>query len=255
MTTPSAPPPLLEVSDLSVRFATAAGRVAAVRNVSFTLGAGEVLGIVGESGSGKTSLAKAILGLGPRSSGTVMLEGQPLFSSQASMLAQRKAIQPVFQDAGGALDPLWSVQQSLEEPLRLHGLASSPDRVAALLHLVQLDPTLLTRRPHQLSAGQRQRVNIARALAVEPRLLVLDEPVSSLDVSVQAQVLNLLTRLKVERHLTLLFISHALDVVAHVADRIGVMHQGQLVELASTDQLLREPAHAVTRQLLAAGLQ
>ncbi len=209
---------LLTATDVSVHF----GGKDAVRNVSLTLSSGEVLGIVGDSGAGKSSLAKALVGLVPLASGQVLIEGQPV--AQA-----RRLIQPVFQDASSALDPHWSIGRSLDEPMAIHHLPGRAARVAALLESVQLSPSLSTRRPHELSAGQRQRVNLARALALEPKVLVLDEPVSALDVSVQAQVLNLLNQLKAERHLSLIFISHDLDVVRYLADRIKVMRAGQFV--------------------------
>ena len=209
---------LLEATDVSVRFE---GRDA-VRNVSLTLSSGEVLGIVGDSGAGKSSLAKALVGLVPLTSGRVLVEGRPVARA-------RRLIQPVFQDASSALDPHWSIGRSLDEPMAIHRMPGRRERVAALLESVQLSASLSTRRPHELSAGQRQRVNLARALALEPKVLVLDEPVSALDVSVQAQVLNLLNQLKAQRNLSLIFISHDLDVVRYLADRVAVMRDGQFV--------------------------
>ncbi len=209
---------LLEATDVSVRFV---GRDA-VRHVSLSLAPGEVLGVVGNSGAGKSTLAKALVGLVPLASGQVRIEGRPVVSA-------RRLIQPVFQDATGALDPSWSIGRSLDEPMAIHRLPNRWERVDQLLESVQLPASLSTRRPHELSAGQRQRVNLARALALEPKVLVLDEPVSALDVSVQAQVLNLLNRLRAERNLSLVFISHDLDVVRYLADRIAVMRAGQLV--------------------------
>ncbi len=236
--------PLLEADDLKVTY----GSVAAVRGVSFELRDGEVLGIVGESGSGKSSLAKAVLGLTSISGGSVRIEGVPLQS--VPVLALRRFMQPVFQDPGSALDPRFTVGQAIAEPLVIHGFSQREARVQRLLADVALSGDLALRKPHELSAGQRQRVNLARALALEPRVLVLDEPVSALDVSVQAHVLNLLMALKRERQLALIFISHAIDVVAHIADRVAVMHQGLLVEQGATEALLGAPAHASTRQLL-----
>jgi len=245
---------LLEAIDVKVTYASPGNApVEAVRGVSLTLGPGEVLGVVGESGSGKSSLAKALLGLTPLAAGAVRIEGVSIASaSRAELLKIRRLVQPVFQDASSALDPSWRIGQSLEEPLVIHGLSAPrrSARVAELLASVQLDASLALLKPHQLSAGQRQRVNVARAMAVEPRVLVLDEPVSALDLSVQAQLLNLLMQLKRERALALLFITHALDVVAHLADRIAVMHAGQFVEEGTVAQVLSAPTHPFTRQLL-----
>jgi len=209
-----------------------------VRGVSFEIARGETLGLVGESGCGKSSLARALVQLVKPSKGSVKFED-----------AQRK-MQLVFQDPQAALDPRMTVQATLEEPLIIAGLDRA--RVPGLLDAVGLGPELLPRRPRELSAGQRQRINIARALAVEPTLLILDEPVSALDVSVQAQVLNLLAELQKSRGLTYLFISHDLAVVSHVATRIAVMHDGRIVELGPAEQVIVTPQHAYTKTLLEA---
>ncbi len=247
---------LLDARGLDVRYRSGSREVHALRGVDLRVEAREVVGLVGESGCGKSSLARAVLGLQPLHAGTVRFDGVDLASANAATLqALRRRVQPVFQDASSALDPRWTIAESLEEPLALHGLgdrASRPVRLRALLELVRLPPDLLDRRPRELSSGQRQRVNLARALALEPELLVLDEPVSALDVSVQAQLLNLLTALRAARPLAMLFVSHDLDVVAHLADRIVVLHEGRVVEEAPTAKLFASPKAPYTKALLAA---
>ena len=223
---------LLTVDALEVAY----GAVHAVRGVSFTLARGETLGLVGDSGCGKTSLARALVRLVTPSRGTVTFTDAP------------RKLQLVFQDPQAALDPRMSVRAALEEAL---GIARAPKgRVPALLDAVGLSAELMHRLPRELSAGQRQRVNIARALAVEPSLLVLDEPVSALDVSVQAQVLNLLVELQKSRGLAYLFITHDLAVVSHLATRIAVMHEGRIVELGPAEQVIVTPQHPYTKELL-----
>ncbi len=247
--------PLIDARGLSVAYGKGARRIEAVRNVSLEVSAGEVVGIVGESGSGKSTLARALVGLVPLQAGEVRIDGVSwAAASPKRALELRKVVQPVFQDPASALDPHWSVRQSLEEPLDIHRVevASRAARVAAVLDAVRLDATVLGRKPSELSAGQKQRVNLARALILEPRVLVLDEPVSALDVSVQAQVLNVLLSLRAERGLALVFISHALDVVAHVASRLAVMAHGQFIEQGDTDTVWRGPSHELTRRLVAA---
>ncbi|MBK7858353.1 MAG: ABC transporter ATP-binding protein [Archangiaceae bacterium] len=226
--------PLLSVSGLHVHY----GAIHAVRGVSFELGRSETLGLVGESGCGKTSLARALVKLTRPSSGTVRFDGPP------------RKLQLVFQDPHAALDPRMTVRAALAEPLDIAGLPHA--RMPELLEAVGLGPELLPRLPRELSAGQRQRINIARALSVEPTLLVLDEPVSALDVSVQAQVLNLLSELQQRRGLTYLLISHDLAVVSHLATRIAVMREGELVELGPAEQVIVTPQHPYTRALLEA---
>jgi ABC-type glutathione transport system ATPase component len=225
---------VLTVSGLEVSY----GPVHAVRGVSFEISRGETLGLVGESGCGKSSIARALVKLVKPSKGTVTFTDP-----------QRK-MQLVFQDPQAALDPRMTIAATLEEPLIIAGLDRK--KTPQLLAAVGLGPELLPRLPRELSAGQRQRVNIARALAVEPTLLVLDEPVSALDVSVQAQVLNLLQEVQQSRGLTYLFITHDLAVVSHVATRIAVMHEGRIVETGPAEQLLVTPQHEYTKTLLEA---
>jgi peptide/nickel transport system ATP-binding protein len=237
---------LLEVSQLSVAYRLEGRSVLAVRDVSLSVARGEVLGLVGESGCGKSSLLRAVLALVPFE-GSVRFDGVALETASAATLrALRPRFQPVFQDPSAALDPLLSVEASLVEAL---GPGADGARVAALLARVQLAPSLAARRPHELSAGQKQRVSLARALARAPELLLLDEPVSALDVSVQAQVLALLAQLKAEQGLAMLFVSHDLDVIGSLADRVGVMYAGRLVELGPAAQVLTSPRHPYTEAL------
>ncbi|MEW6430099.1 MAG: ABC transporter ATP-binding protein [Myxococcota bacterium] len=244
--------PLLDVRDAHVTYRARGGLVTAVRGVTLSVARGERLGLVGESGCGKSSLARAMLGLERLSGGAITFDGQPV---RGAPRALRRRFQPVFQDAGSALDPRMTVGASLLEPLEIHGIGTAKDRavrVDALLDLVQLPRDVQARLPRALSAGQRQRVNIARALALEPELLILDEPVSALDVSVQAQVLNLLEAIAKARSLALVFISHDLDVVAHLCERVAVMYAGLLVELGPTADVLERPRHPYTEALCAA---
>jgi ABC-type glutathione transport system ATPase component len=249
-------PPLLDVEGVDVAFDGAHGTVHAVRDVSLQVRRGEVLAIVGESGSGKSTLARSIMGMVAARSGRMTFDGQAMApSARLRTLAQRRSISMVFQDSGAAFDPRFTVRRILEEPLR-HLAQASPDAsdaaatVARLLDDVGLSRTLLERRPHELSGGQRQRVGIARALATAPELLICDEAVSALDVSVQAQILNLLSDLQVSRKLSFLFITHDISVVEYFADRIAVMYQGQLLETGFASDVLDEPRHAYTRRLL-----
>ncbi|XAH22311.1 ATP-binding cassette domain-containing protein [Xylophilus sp. GW821-FHT01B05] len=255
--TPIAAKPLLDVAGIDVAFDGAHGTVHAVRDVSLQLQRGEVLAIVGESGSGKSSLARSIMGMVPARAGRLTLDGAGLAASaRHRTLAQRRSISMVFQDSGAAFDPRFTVQRILEEPLRHLAQALSPDAggadttAARLLDDVGLSRTLLDRRPHELSGGQRQRVGIARALATAPDLLICDEAVSALDVSVQAQILNLLSDLQARRQLSFLFITHDISVVEYFADRIAVMYQGQLLETGFASDVLDAPQHAYTRRLL-----
>lgn len=243
---------LLEAKDVQVAYGAGRERVTAVRGVSLTVGRAERLGVVGESGSGKSSLARALLGLEPLAGGSVTFGGQPVHGAPRAL---RRRLQPVFQDSGGALDPRMSAGASIVEPLEIHRVGDAAERrrrLDTLLAQVQLPPEVASRLPRALSAGQRQRVNIARALALEPELLILDEPVSSLDVSVQAQVLNLLGDVVRERALAVVFISHDLDVVAHLCDRVAVMYAGLVVEVGPTADVLERPLHPYTRLLCAA---
>ncbi|MDB4986989.1 MAG: Oligopeptide transport ATP-binding protein OppF [Myxococcaceae bacterium] len=256
--------PLLEVRQLNKLFPVQAGlfgrdkrQCHAVNDVSFTLAAGETLGLVGESGCGKSTLGRAILRLIEPSSGSVRFEGQELTGlGSRELRGLRRHMQIVFQDPYGSLNPRLSVQQTVGEALRIHGLASSKSdeeaQVAALLKQVGLRPEHMHRYPHEFSGGQRQRVGIARALAVRPRLIVCDEPVSALDVSVQAQIVNLLKDLSEQLGLSYLFIAHDLSVVEFMSHRVAVMYLGRIVELASAEALYRAPRHPYTRALLSA---
>lgn len=249
-------PPLLVVDDLALHYRTGRGTVRAVDGVSFEIYSGETLGLVGESGCGKSTLGRAILRLVEPTRGAIRLGGRDLVGLSARNLRRERArLQMVFQDSGAALDPRWTVGRLIEEPLRIHGRGSAAERrarVTRLLADVGLPADAAGRYPHAFSGGQRQRIGIARALALEPDLVVCDEPVSALDVSVQAQILNLLHDCQVERGVALLFISHDLSVVEYVSDRVAVMYFGRIVEIASREALWRAPAHPYTRRLLAA---
>ena len=265
--TPSAGPtlkaPLLQVEQLTKRYTlprhsllSAAPQVQALAGVSFTLQAGKSLGVVGESGSGKSTLARLVMALEAPSSGRVRLDGVDLHQLDAAALRQaRSKLQMVFQDPYGSLDPRRTVLQTVAEPLAvLHGAskAEQRERAAQTLAAVGLGPGDLGKYPHEFSGGQRQRIAIARALITRPQLIVADEPVSALDVSVQAQVLNLLQDLQDQFGVTYLFISHDLAVVDLVCDEVIVLHQGVIVEQGSPDQLFTDPQHPYTRRLLAA---
>ncbi len=222
--------------------------------MSFTVAAGETLAIVGESGSGKSTVARIVLRLLDPTAGRVVLDGDDITKVRGRALRRvRPRMQIVFQDPYSSLDPRMTVQATVAEPLRVAGRRSEvATRVREVLDLVGLGPELCDRYPHELSGGQRQRVGIARALVLSPELLVLDEPVSALDSSVQAQILNLLVDLQARLGLTYLFISHDLAVVRHVADRVAVMHLGRIVETAPTEALFAAPSHPYTQALLSA---
>jgi oligopeptide/dipeptide ABC transporter ATP-binding protein len=254
---------LLEVQDLKVWFPITGGIlrrrtgwVRAVDGVTFTIRRGETLGLVGESGSGKTTIGRTIVRITSPLEGSVRMDGVDLLSLHGETLRKRRRkFQMVFQDPYSSLDPRQTVGDILAEPLRVHGLASGggrTKRVAELLELVGLDPAFVERYPHEFSGGQRQRIGIARALAVEPELIVCDEPISALDVSIQAQVINLLERLQGELGLTYLFIAHDLAVVRHIADRVAVLYLGRIVEIAPSDVLYSDPRHPYTVALLSA---
>jgi peptide/nickel transport system ATP-binding protein len=255
-------PPLLQVRDLKVHFPVRAGtfgrvreHVRAVDGVSFDLWRGETLGLVGESGCGKSTTGRALLRLLEPTAGEVRFDGEDVLGFDHERLrAFRRRAQFVFQDPFGSLNPRLSVGAMLEEVLAVHGLGvpNRRDRAVQLLELVGLRSEHIDRYPHEFSGGQRQRLGIARALSVEPDFLVLDEPVSALDVSVQAQVVNLLRDLQAELGLTYLFIAHDLALVEHVSDRVAVMYLGRIVELADAHDLYREPGHPYTRALLSA---
>ncbi|MGQ9866386.1 MAG: dipeptide ABC transporter ATP-binding protein [Pseudanabaenaceae cyanobacterium] len=246
--------PLLELDKVYVQY----GRSPMVlRGVDLAIYPGETLGLVGESGCGKTTLLKAVLGLVPLAGGTLRWDGMDIAKGDRRQRQRfRREVQVIFQDPFGSLDPRLTVGASLAEPLIVHGMAPKArrERIAYLLQRVGLEPAAANRFPHEFSGGQRQRIGIARALALQPRLILADEPVSALDVSVQAQVLNLLKELQAELGLTLLFVSHDLAVVQFVSDRVAVMHNGAVVEMAPATQIYRQPQHEYTQTLLAAVL-
>ncbi len=254
---------IVEVDDLKVHFPirsgifkTVAGSVKAVDGVSFEVRRGETLGLVGESGCGKSTIGRAMIRLREPTSGHVRFDGTDLGSLKSEQLRKmRRRMQIIFQDPYGSLDPRMTVGSIVSEPLETHGLArgqAKRDRVAELLSLVGLDPQYVQRYPHEFSGGQRQRIGIARALAVEPEFIVCDEPISALDVSIQAQVLNLLGDLRARLGLTYLFVAHDLSVVKHISDRVAVMYLGKIVEIGPPEQLYSNPGHPYTRALLSA---
>ena len=256
--------PLLELDQVQVRFPLVGGgwgrparQVHAVEDVSFNVEAGEAVGLVGESGCGKTTLGRAVLRLVEPTAGRVRFDGEDITAlSRSELRKRRRQFQMVFQDPFSSLNPRLTVGQSLSEPLEIHGLAPTAaarnTRINALLEAVGLHPDHAGRYPHEFSGGQRQRIGSARALAVEPRLLVCDEPVSALDVSVQAQVVNLLQDLQRKRGHALLFISHDLAVVEHLCKRVVVLYLGRVVEIGPTPAVCRDPAHPYTQALLSA---
>lgn len=255
---------LVDVQDLRVQFrvppnflrGTQGGWVRAVDGVSLRIRSGETVGLVGESGSGKSTLGLAILRLVPIAAGRVTFAGHDLTALQGERLrAIRRSMQMVFQNPIGSLDPRMTVAEIIEEPMVILGLGTARERrerVRELLDRVALDPSLVNRYPHEFSGGQCQRIGIARALAVRPSFLILDEPVSALDVSVQAQIINLLQDLRREFNLTYLFVAHNLAVVRHISDRVAVMYAGKVVEVAERDALYERPQHPYTQALLSA---
>jgi len=255
--------PLLDVRDLKTHFPVrrglfgrTIGHVRAVDGVSFSLGRGKTLGLVGESGCGKTTAGRTLLRLIPATSGSVVFEGQDVFGlPPADLRRLRRHMQIIFQDPYGSLNPRMTVGAIIGEPLRVHRLARGrdlEDRVAGLLDRVGLSPSYRNRYPHEFSGGQRQRVGIARALALEPRLIVCDEPVSALDVSIQSQILNLLERLQADLGLAYLFIAHDLAVVSHISEEVAVMYLGRIIEKAPSRLLYADPLHPYTRCLMSA---
>mgnify|MGYP001552374669 CR=1 FL=1 len=232
------------------------GTVKAVDGVNLTIRRGEVLGLVGESGCGKSTLARTILQLVPTTAGTVVLNGRNLATaSSRELLAARRDLQMVFQDPYASLNPRMTVFATLAEPLSVHRVcppSAIPSRVAELMRTVGLAPRFMQKYPHEFSGGQRQRIAIARALALEPKVIVADEPVSALDVSIQAQILNLLAQLTRRMNLTLIFIAHDLSVVKHISDRVAVMYLGKIVELGPATDVIDHPRHPYTRALVSA---
>lgn len=254
---------LLIVKDMKIYYPVSSGKlgkmeyVKAVDGVSFEVKKGEVFGIVGESGCGKSTLGRGICKLEEPDSGEIQLDGQDISSfNNRQMRPVRKKVQMVFQDPYASLNPRMSVFDIIAEPLIIHGLTKSKEelkeKVLGLLRKVGLDDYHANRYPHEFSGGQRQRIGIARALAVEPKLIIADEPVSALDVSIQAQVLNLLNQLKKEFSLTYIFVAHDLSVVEHISDRVGVMYLGNFVEVGAKEKLYKNPLHPYTQALLSA---
>ena len=257
-------PPLLSVRNLVKHFSKRGGAfikhnvgtIHSVCDVSFDINYSETLGLVGESGCGKTTTGRSVLQLVPATSGSVTFDGQELVDlDQSSLRAVRKKIQVVFQDPFSSLDPRMPVGQSIAEPLQIHGewdRSSGNDRVAEALRLVGLDPRFINRFPNEFSGGQRQRIGIARALILRPKLLILDEPVSALDVSIRAGVVNLLEDLQEQLGVSYLFIAHDLSVVRHISDRVAVMYLGRIVETGSKADVYERPEHPYTQALLSA---
>ncbi len=256
---------LLRVNDLKMHFPITrgiifqrqVGAIKAVDGVSFDLYRGETLGLVGESGCGKSTTGRAILQLYRPTSGEVVFEGKDLIKAKGEELRKtRRRMQMIFQDPYASLNPRMTVGSIIGEPLEVHGIGSSrkerQERVQELLRTVGLNPYFVNRYPHEFSGGQRQRIGVARALAVNPAFIVADEPISALDVSIQAQIINLLEDLQENLGLTYLFIAHDLSVVRHISDRIAVMYLGKIVELADRDELYANPMHPYTQALLSA---
>ena len=257
--------PLVQVKNLTKHFPVMRGLVLerqiglvrAVDGLSFEIQRGETLGLVGESGCGKTTAGRTLLGLYPATAGEVLIDGQNLQRARgAELMALRRKAQIIFQDPYASLNPRWTVNSIIAEPLRVHRLLPNEKertaRVRELLQLVGLSPSHLNRFPHEFSGGQRQRIGIARALASNPLFVVCDEPISALDVSIQAQVVNLLEELQDRLGLTYLFIAHDLSMVRHICDRVAVMYLGVMVELADRDELYENPLHPYSQALLSA---
>mgnify|MGYP003987324513 FL=1 len=259
----AAEPSFLEIRDLKMYFPVTEGtvhqkvvaHVKAVDGISFSIARGETLGLVGESGCGKTTVGRCILQLERSTDGQILFKGRDLTQlDQKALVPVREKIQVIFQDPYSSLNPRMKIGSMLAEPMRVHGIIKDPKqrqaRVNELLSVCGLDPKFSDRYPHEMSGGQRQRVGIARALALNPEFIICDEAVSALDVSIQAQVINLLEDLRRQFNLTYLFIAHDLSVVRHISDRVAVMYLGNLVELAGGDELVDRPTHPYTRALL-----
>jgi len=257
--------PLVEVQDLKKHFPVSrglifqrnVGLVRAVDGVSFSIQRGETLGMVGESGCGKTTVGRTMLGLYPATSGKVTIDGDDILHLKGNdQLRVRRKAQIIFQDPYASLNPRWTVNSIISEPMRVHKLFATEkertERAKELMQRVGLNPRLLNRFPHEFSGGQRQRIGIARALASDPLFVVCDEPISALDVSIQAQVVNLLEELQDQLGLTYLFIAHDLSMVRHICDRVAVLYLGVMVELADRDELYEKPLHPYTKALLSA---
>mgnify|MGYP000910512599 FL=1 len=247
----------LEVKNLKKYFRLDRRRtLKAVDNVSFTVGKGEVLGIVGESGCGKTTVGRTIARLYTPTSGSIIFDGKDITSAKESeLLWFRRKLQMIFQDPYASLDPRMTVSEIIGEPLDVHRLATGKERAERINHLlsiVGLSPEHASRFPHEFSGGQRQRIGIARALAVDPEFIIADEPISSLDVSIQAQIVNLLTRLQEERGLSFIFIAHDLSMVRHISHRVGVMYVGKMVEIAGSEEIYKHPLNPYTKALMSA---
>ncbi len=256
---------LVEVKDLKKHFPVTSGGilqrktgvVRAVDGISFSIQRGETLGLVGESGCGKTTAGRTLLGLYPATSGSVSIDGDDILHARGKdQLKIRRKAQIIFQDPYASLNPRWTVNSIVSEPIRVHRLLATDkersERAKELLGLVGLSPHLVNRFPHEFSGGQRQRIGIARALASEPLFIVCDEPISALDVSIQAQVVNLLEKLQDQLGLTYLFVAHDLSMVRHICDRVAVMYLGVMVEIADRDELYEKPQHPYTQALLSA---
>ncbi len=253
--------PLLQVTDLHTHFHISGGLfgeksvIKAVNGVSFEINEGEVLSLVGESGCGKSTVGRTLTHLEKSTSGQVMFDGQdilPMTPGQFRPL--RRDIQMIFQDPFASLNPRLTIEKTLAEPLNIHGIAASraeaKHMIAETLELVGMDPKVMALYPHEFSGGQRQRIGIARVMILKPRLVIADEAVSALDVSIQAQVLNLIKKLQRDSGMSMLFISHDLGVVRHISDRVAVMYQGQIVETGTKHQIFESPQHEYTRKLL-----
>ncbi|WP_127572019.1 ABC transporter ATP-binding protein [Paenibacillus xylaniclasticus] len=255
---PSHSDPLLQIRDLNKHFNLGGGQILkAVNDVNLTIGRGETLGVVGESGCGKSTLGRTVLRLYEPTSGQVIFDGKSLYDLKGSaMKSIRRDMQMIFQDPYASLNPRMTITDVIGEALDIHKLAGSRaerrKKVESLLDIVGLNPDHATRYPHEFSGGQRQRIGIARALAVEPKFIIADEPISALDVSIQAQVVNLLQDLQRQMGLTYMFIAHDLSMVKHISDRVAVMYLGRVVELADSDELYANPAHPYTQALLSA---